>query len=59
MTEPAEDGYGCDSPDLLRSPKIWSIFIQREMGPDLIVVRTVGLQDTAQVGFAEHDEMVE
>src|SRR6266478_8398373 len=29
------------------------------MGPDLIVVRSVSLQDTAQVRFAEHDEVVE
>src|ERR1700736_4431695 len=29
------------------------------MGPDLIVVRSVSLEDTAQVRLAEHDEMVE
>src|SRR5580700_5948348 len=29
------------------------------MGPDLIVVRSVSLQDNAQVRFAEHDEVVE
>ena len=29
------------------------------MGPDLIVVRSVGLEDTAQVRLAEHDEVVE
>src|ERR1700693_5296401 len=29
------------------------------MSPDLIVIRSVSLQDTAQVHFAEHDEVVE
>ena len=28
MMEPAEDWYRCDAADLLRPPKIWSIFIQ-------------------------------
>ena len=38
MMEPAEDWYRCDAADLVRPPKIWSIFIQREMRPDLIVI---------------------
>ena len=59
MMEPAEDWYRCDAPDLLRPAKIRSIFVQREMGPDLVVVRSVSFQDTAQVRFAEHDEVVE
>ena len=29
------------------------------MGADLIVVRSVSLEDTAQVRFAEHDKVVE
>src|SRR6266581_4843170 len=29
------------------------------MSPDLIVIRSVNLQDIAQVRFAEHDEVVE
>ena len=29
------------------------------MNPDLIVIRSVSLQDTVQVRFAEHDEVVE
>ena len=59
MMEPAEDRYRCDAAELLGSSKIWSIFVQREMSPDLIVVRSVSLQDTAQVRLAEHDEVVE
>ncbi len=59
MMEPAEDWYRCYAPYFLRLAKIWSIFIQREMGPDLIVVRSVSLQDSTQVRFAEYDEVVE
>ena len=28
MMQPAEDWYRCDMADLLRTPKIWSIFLQ-------------------------------
>ena len=59
MMEPAEDRYRCDAAELLGSSKIWSIFVQREMSPDLIVVRSVSLHHSAQVRFAEHDEVVE
>jgi hypothetical protein len=56
MMQPAEDWNRRDRADLLRPPKIWSIFIQREMGSDFVVIRSVGLQDITQVRFAEHNE---
>ena len=59
MMDRAEDRYRRDTADLLRPAKIRSIFVQLDMGPDLIVVRSVSLQDSAQVRFAEHDEVVE
>ncbi|HEY6418047.1 MAG TPA: hypothetical protein VIX59_03505 [Candidatus Binataceae bacterium] len=59
MMQPAKDWNRCDAADLLRPPKIRSISIQGEMGPHLIVIHSVGLQDTAQVRFAEHDEVIE
>jgi len=59
MMQPAKHWYRCDAADLLGPAKIRSIFIQREMGPDLIVVRNVSLQNVARVRFAEHDEVVE
>lgn len=59
MIEPAKDRYRRDTADLLRLAKIRTIFVQEEMGPHLIVVRSGCLQDMAQVRFAEHDEMVE
>ena len=48
MMDPAEDRYRCDAAELLGSPKIWSILIQREMSSDLVVIRSISLQDTAQ-----------
>jgi hypothetical protein len=59
MMQPAKDWYRCDAADLLGPAKIRSIFIQREMRPDLIVVGNVSLQNVAQVRFAQHDEVVE
>ena len=59
MMEPAEDRYRRDTADLLRPAKIRSIFVQGEMRLDLVVIRSVCLQDSAQVRFAEHDEVVE
>jgi hypothetical protein len=37
MMQPSKDRNRGDAADLLRSPKIRSIFIQREMRPDLCV----------------------
>jgi hypothetical protein len=59
MMDPAEDRYRCDAAELLGSPTIWSILIQREMSSDLVVIRSISLQDTAQMRLAEHDEVVE
>jgi hypothetical protein len=59
MMEPAEDRYRSDATDLLLPPELRSIFIQWEMGPDVIVVWSVSLEDTAQVRLAEHDEVIE
>ena len=33
--------------------------LSNEMSPDLVVIRSISLQDTAQVSIAEHDEVVE
>lgn len=35
------------------------MFIQREVGPYLVVIRSVSLQDTTQVRLAEHDYLIE
>jgi hypothetical protein len=59
MMESGEDRYRRDTASLLRSAKIRSIFVQWEMRPDFVLIRSVCLQDSAQVRFAELDEMVE
>jgi hypothetical protein len=35
------------------------MFIQREVGPYLVVIRSVSLQDTTQVRLVEHDYVIE
>jgi len=59
MMEASKDRNRCDTADFLRPAKIRGIFVQGVMGPDFVVVRSVCLQDNAQVGFAKHDEVVE
>jgi hypothetical protein len=56
--QPTQNCNACDGTELLRASKIRRILV-REMRPDLIVIRSVSLQHTAQVRFAEHDEVVE
>jgi hypothetical protein len=59
MMEPSEDRNRHDTADLLRPAEIRSILVQRDMRPDFVVIRSLCLQDIAQVGFAKHDEVVE
>ena len=59
MMEPAKDRNRCDTADLLRPAEFRSIFVQRDIRPDFVAIRSVCLQDIAQVGFAKHDEVVE
>ena len=59
MMEAAEDWNRSDAADLLGTAKIWSIFVQREMWPDFVAIRSIHLKDITQVRFAEHDEVVE
>jgi len=47
MTDPAEDWNRFDAANLLDPAKIRSVFLQRDMGADLIVIRSVSLQDNA------------
>ena len=35
------------------------VFVQRQVSPELVVIRDVGCDDAAEVSLAEHDEMVE
>jgi hypothetical protein len=45
MMQPAQDWNRGDTTDFLRLPEIGSISIQREMGSNSVVIRSVGLLD--------------
>jgi hypothetical protein len=57
--EPPEDRNRCDAAALLSPPELWSILAQRRMGPERVVVQSVGLENAAQVRLAEHDQVIE
>jgi hypothetical protein len=59
MMQPAEDWNRCDTTDLLLPPKVRSIFIQRKMRPNVVVLGGVVFQNVAKLRFAEHHEVVE
>ena len=46
---------GRDAAAPVPPPELWRILLQREMGPHLVIVRSVGLQNTTQVRLAEYD----
>jgi hypothetical protein len=37
----------------------WGVFVQRQVSPELVVIRDVGCDDAAEMSLAEHEEMVE
>lgn len=42
----------------LNGSAMWGIFLQAEMGPYRIVIRSVFLQDVPKMGLAPHDHVV-
>ncbi len=54
----AKDRNSRDGADRRRRAEILPILVQGEMRPDLVVVRSVSLEDMAQLNFAEHDKVV-
>ena len=59
MMKTTEHGQRGDVAEKLCTPEVWGVFIQCQVGPDLVIVRSVALQDTTQVRLAEHDDMIE
>ena len=45
--------------DELATPEARRIFVQRQMGSDLVVVGGVSFEDPPQVPLAEHDDVVQ
>ena len=37
----------------------WGIFVQRQVSPDRVVVRGISFEGAAEMGLAEHDDVVE
>ena len=58
MVESAQDVAGDDAAAALNRSAMWGIFLQAEMGPCRVVIRSVFLQDALKMGLAPHDYVV-
>jgi hypothetical protein len=58
LCSPPRIGMACDWAALLRAPKVRRILVQREMRPELVIIRNVSLQNTTQLYFVEHDQVI-
>jgi hypothetical protein len=58
MVKSAEDVVSDDAAAALNGSAMWGIFLQTEMGPCRVVIRSVFLQDAAKMGLAPHDHVV-
>src|SRR5258707_13891552 len=59
VVQATEDGHRNDPPDPVDRSMDWGVFVQRQVRPELVVIRDVGCDDAAEMSLAEHDEMVE
>ncbi len=59
MMQAAQEWNRRDVADRLHAPEVRRIFLQREMDPNLVVIRSVGLQDATQVRLVELHYVVE
>ena len=58
MVKSAQDIASDDAAAALNRSAMWSIFLQAEMGPCRVVMRSVFLQDAPKMGLAPHDHVV-
>src|SRR6266496_465087 len=58
MVKSAQDVASNDAAAALNGSVMWSIFLQAEMGPCRVVIRSVFLQDAPKMGLAPHDHVV-
>ena len=58
MVKSAQDVASDDAAAALNRSAMWSIFLQAEMGPCRVVMRSVFLQDAPKMGLAPHDHVV-
>jgi len=59
MVQATENAHGDDPADPLDRSIDWGVLVQRQVRPQLVVIRHIGRHDTAGVSLAEHDEAVE
>ena len=43
----------------MRMPELWRVLVQGKMSPNLVVVRSIGFKDSAQLCLADHDYMIQ
>src|SRR6476620_323622 len=58
MVKSAQDVASDDAAAALDGSAMWSIFLQAEMGPCRVVMRSVFLQDAPKMDLAPHDHVV-
>ena len=58
MVKSAQDVASDDAAAALNGSAMWGIFLQAEMGPCRVVIRSVFLQDAPKMGLAPHDHVV-
>src|SRR3990172_4029120 len=58
MVKSTQDVAGDDAAAALNGSAMWGIFLQAEMGPCRVVIRSVFLQDAPKMGLAPHDHVV-
>ena len=59
VVQATEDGHRNDPPDPVDRSMDWGVFVQRQVRPELVVIRDVGCDDAAELSLAKHEEMVE
>jgi len=59
MVQTTEDGHWNDPPGPVERSRDWGVFVQRQVSPESVVIRDIGRDDAAEMGLAEHDEMVQ
>lgn len=59
MMESSEQWDGLNVADRLRGAADWCILVEREVGPDLIVIVGIGLQHIPEMPFAKDNDMIE
>ncbi len=58
MVKSAQDVASDDAAAALNGSAMWGIFLQAEMGPCRVVIRSVFPQDAPKMGLAPHDHVV-